>query len=408
MQRGVLAVRWRETVGGLPRPFWFLWAGQLANRLGYFVQPFLMLYLARERDLPVTTAGALVAAFGAGALVSQFVGGWLADRMGRRATLVLGMLGSAGALLGLGFVSSLPLLAVFAAVTGLFLDLYRPAVSALVADLVPAAQRPRAFGLLYWAVNVGVSVAAVLGGALAARGYWLLFVLDAATCVVFAILIAHGVPETRPQRVVGGSAGGYSVALRDGLLLALAATTLLGSSVYLQCFVTLPLVITADGLGPGAYGLIYAVNPAAVIVLQPLTLRWLGARPLVPVYASSVLLIGLGFGATAFASSIPAYAATVLVWTLGEIGFNAVAPSLVADLASPDQRGRYNGVLGLAWGGAALLGPLAGTAVLDRYGEGVLWTGCILVSVVAAAGVLALRPALASRGAVAAATATRA
>ncbi len=388
---------WQRTAGGLPRAFWYLWAGQLVNRLGYFVQPFLTLYLVRDRELPVTTAGVLVAAFGAGSLVSQVVAGWMVDRVGRRVTLVVGMLGTAVCLLGLGFSTALVPLALFAAASGLMIDVYRPAVSALVADLVPPGDRVRAFGLLYWAVNLGVSVAAVLGGALASRGYWLLFVLDAVTCVGFAVLIARGVPETRPQRPPSTEGSGYGVALRDRLLLALAGTNLVGAAVYGQCFVTLPLAITADGLGPAAYGLVYAVNPVAVIVLQPLTLRWLSARPPVLVAAASSAVMGLGFGATAFASTVPAYALTVLVWTLGEIGFNAVAPALVADIAPPEQRGRYNGVLGLSFGGAALVGPVAGTAVLQTLGEPALWTGCLVASLVSAAAMLALGPALVRR-----------
>jgi MFS family permease len=393
--------RWQRTAGGLPRAFWYLWAGQLVNRLGYFVQPFLTLYLVRDRELPVTTAGVLVAAFGAGSLVSQVVAGWMVDRIGRRVTLVVGMLGTAVCLLGLGFSTALVPLALFAAASGLMIDVYRPAVSALVADLVPPGDRVRAFGLLYWAVNLGVSVAAVLGGALASRGYWLLFVLDAVTCVGFAVLIARGVPETRPQRPPSAGGSGYGVALRDRLLLALAGTNLVGAAVYGQCFVTLPLAITADGLGPGAYGLVYAVNPVAVIVLQPLTLRWLSARPPVLVAAASSVVMGLGFGATAFASTVPAYALTVLVWTLGEIGFNAVAPALVADIAPPEQRGRYNGVLGLSFGGAALVGPVAGTAVLQTFGEPTLWSGCLVASLASAAATLALGPALARRSAAA-------
>ena len=390
-------VWWQGTAGGLPRPFWYLWAGQLVNRLGYFVEPFLTLYLVRGRELPVTTAGALVATFGAGSLLSQVVAGWMVDRVGRRVTLVVGMVGTAVALVGLGFSTALAPLALFAALAGLMIDVYRPAVSALVADLVPAADRVRAFGLLYWAVNLGVSFAAVLGGVLASRGYWLLFVLDAVTCLGFALLIARGVPETRPERSASSGGSGYGVALRDRLLLGLAGTNLVGASVYLQCFVTLPLAITADGLGPAAYGLVYAVNPVAVIVLQPLTLRWLSARPPVIVSAASLVLIGVGFGATAFASTVPAYALTVLVWTLGEIGFNAVGPALVADIAPPDQRGRYNGVLGLAWGGSALVGPLAGTVVLQRFGEGVLWSGCLVAAVASGAAMLALGPALLRR-----------
>jgi MFS family permease len=317
------------------------------------------------------------------------------------------MVATAATLLGLGAAQAVPTLAGFAFLAGLAIDLYRPAVSALVADLVSPADRPRAFALLYWAINLGVSIAAVLGGALAERGYWLLFVFDAATCLVFAALIARGVPETRPARVPGDR-GGYSATLRDPLLLGLAGVVVAGSVVYMQCFVTLPLVITADGLGPSAYGVIYAVNPLAVIIVQPLTLRWLTRLSLVRVYAGSVLLTGLGFGLTAFAHSIPAYAATVLVWTLGEIAFNAVGPTLVADIAPAHLRGRYAGVIGLAFGASALIAPLAGTAVLEHLGDWALWAGCFALGVLAAAAVFALGPAINHRRAAAPAAEARA
>jgi len=387
---------WRHTAGGLPRPFWFLFGGTLVNRLGYVVEPFLAIYLVRGRDLPVTTVGYVAAAFGLGAFASQPIGGYLADRLGRRATIVGGLVGSAVAFLALGAARDLRALIVAAAFAGLVMDLYRPAVAALVADLVSPADRPRAFGLLYWAINLGVSVAGVLGGLLAERSYWLLFVLDAVTCLAFAALIARAVPETRPQRV-RGEATGYGVALRDRMLVAIAAFTVIDSVVYLQSFITLPLAMSADGLRPAAYGIAYAVNPVAVIVIQPLTLRWLTGLPQVPVYAASALVMGVGFGLTAFAHSLPAYAATVLVWTLGEIAFNAVGPAIVAGIAPERLRGRYNGVIGLAYGGSAFIAPLVGTRLLHDFGGAVLWGGCFLASAVIAAGALALAPAMRQR-----------
>jgi MFS family permease len=387
---------WRRSIGGLPRPFWYLWSGQLVNRLGYFLEPFLTLYLVRGRDLPPTTAGAVIAAFGAGAFASQPLGGWMADRFGRRFTLVTGMVATAASLLVLGAVQPIWALAPAAVAAGLSIDLYRPAVAALVADLVSPADRPRAFGLLYWAVNLGVSIAGVLGGVLASHGYWLLFVLDAATCLVFALIILRGVPETRPERKAGDKHG-YGAALRDRLLIALSAINLVGAAVYMQCFITLPLVITGDGLGTTGYGIAYAVNPIAVILLQPLTLRWLAGLPLLRVYAASTTLIGIGFGLTAFADSVLEYGATVLVWTLGEIAFNAVAPTLIAEIAPPELRGRYNGVLGTSFGVAALVAPLVGTATLEHFGGNVLWGGCLVVCVLAAGAVLTLSPSLARR-----------
>jgi ABC-type dipeptide/oligopeptide/nickel transport system permease subunit len=80
-------------LAGLPRTYWILWTGALINRLGGFVMPLLALYLTGERGLSVEQAGLVVSLYGAGALLSGPVGGALADRWGRRSTLVLALVG---------------------------------------------------------------------------------------------------------------------------------------------------------------------------------------------------------------------------------------------------------------------------------------------------------------------------
>jgi len=107
--------------------------------------------------------------------------------------------------------------------------------------------------------------------------------------------------------------------------------------------------------------------------------------------------MGIGFWLTAFASSVPMFALTVVVWTLGEVGFNSVGPALVADIAPADLRGRYNGLVGMAYGASAFLAPLIGTRVLQAYGEGVLWTACLVASLVAAAMIALMASAIAAR-----------
>jgi MFS family permease len=379
----------------LPRPFWVLMAGTFVNRIGYVVQPFLALYLAGPRELSAATVGVVLACFGAGSLVSQVIGGYLADRIGRRATLVIGMVGSAGCFMMLASVRHLALIAVAATLTGLLLDVYRPAMSAAVADLVPPQARPRAYALIYWAINLGVAVAGVLGGVLADRSYWLLFTLDALTCVAFAALIARAVPETRPVSS-SGDPGSYRQVLRDGIAVGLFASTLLGSLVYMQQVVTLPLAVRDSGLSASAYGLIYAVNPITVIVAQPFVMRLIDRFRVVPTMVVSELILGAGFGLTAFADSIGVFAVTVLIWTIGEIGFNAVGPALIAEIAPPELRGRYNGLIGVAFGGASLLGPLAGTWLFG-VSQGLLWFCCLVTGALSAGVVLALGPSIGRR-----------
>jgi MFS family permease len=381
----------------LPRPFWVVWAGTLVNRICYFVEPFLALYLARSRHLNTPTIGLILTSFGTGSFLSQPIGGFLADRIGRRRTLVIGMVATAASYGFLVAARGDVVIGAAAFTAGLAIDLYRPAVSALIADLVEPDQRRRAYGLNYWALNLGVSFAGVLGGYFATHSFYLLFALDGATCLAFAVLIARGVPELGVPPAPANEGSGYSVALHDGLLIALTGATLITATVYIQSFATLPLAMRANHLSPFDYGIAYTVNPIAVIVLQPIAIRLLAQRSAPVVLTGSALLVGGGFGLDVFAHSLFAYAATVLVWTLGEIGGSVVGPALIAEIAPAHQRGRYNGVFSAAFGGAAILGPLVGTMTLGHLGRTTLWTSCLVCGVMAAALTGAIGPAIRRR-----------
>ena len=385
----------RSRLGGLPRAFWVLWTGSLVNRLGTMVLPFLSLYLTSGRHFSVATAGGILALLGVGQMFSQLIGGMLADRFGRRAVLTGGMVGTGVVMIGLGYVESLGLIAAFAFLLGLVVDLFRPAVQAIVADMVPADDRPRAFGLLIWAINIGFSVAMVLGGTLAGAGFRTLFWVDALTCVAFGLLVWRAVPETRVA-VRERDSGGFADVLRDRVMLGFMGIVLAASAVFLQCLSTLPLAMQGNGLPPSAYGIVMAVNGVVIVLVQPLLGNRLGRWDHSRVLAVGVVLFGLGFGATAFAGSTLAYAGTVVVWTFGEIVFHSVAATVVNDLAPAHLRGRYNGAYGTAWGISAFVAPLGGTLLLS-VGAPVLWSTCLVVCLVAAAGQLALAPAIRRR-----------
>jgi predicted MFS family arabinose efflux permease len=391
-------------VGGLPSAFWWQLAGTLINRAGTFVQPFLVLYLTTERGMSPAGAGAVLTAYGAGAFASQLLGGMLTDRIGRRPTLVGGTFASAGALLLLGAAREPLLLAAAAVLVGVCGDLYRPASAALVADLVPPEDRPRAYALLFWAVNVGFSVATVSAGALASHGYALFFLADAGSFVVFGVLVwrgTRGLPS-RPAGAGPALPGGLRVVLGDRLLLVTTAVMLAYAIVYMQAYLTLPLAVRDAGLPPSSYGLALAVNGIAIVLIQPLVLPLLGRLPQSPLLAGSHLVVGAGMALTGLCSSTPAFAASVFVWTLGEIGAAGSMSALVAAIAPAHLRGRYLGMMGAAFGGAALTAPLIGTAVYAGPGPGWLWAGCAATGLAALLVQSALTPAYARRAVIAA------
>jgi MFS family permease len=381
---------------GMPPAFWVLWWGTLVNRVGSFVTPFLALYLTGERSFTVAEAGVVLSVLGAGSAISQPLGGVLADRIGRRRTMVLGLSTAAGTLLLLGAARGWGATATAAFAYGLCLELYRPAVGAAVADLVPEHDRSRAFALQFWAINLGFSFATPLGGFLASRGYWLLFVLDAAASLGFAALILRGVPETRPLQT--GTPGRLADAMRDRLLLALLLCSVAQATASFQTFVTLPLSFRADDLGPGTYGLAIALNGVMIILLQPLLLGTVQRRGRGGLLLTALVLQGVGLGMHALAEDVLGHVVAIFVWTLGEVLMAGQLGALVVSLAPLRVRGRYLGAFGSSFGVAALLAPVSGTQVLDRFGEGGLWGGALAVSVLAGFGLRAVSAAADRRG----------
>ncbi|MFG1701644.1 MDR family MFS transporter [Nonomuraea sp. M3C6] len=385
----------QSKIGGLPRPFWALWGGTLVNRLGTMVIPFTGVYLTQSRGLSLTAAGLAMGVFGAGSLLSQLLAGVLTDRIGRRATLSGGMLATAAIMLALGYSTSLPAIVASMFVLGLVIDVYRPASNALVADLVSPAERPRAYGLLFWAINLGYAVGMTAGGWLAGQGFVWLFWVDALTSVVFAVLVWRAVPETRPE--AHESAGGFGVVLRDRVMIGFTLVALGNALVYSQTMTMLPVAMTkVVKLTPGQFGLAMALNGVLIVIVQPLVSGWLGRRDASRTFALGLAVMGLGFAMTAFVSDTFGLAVTIAVWTAGEIVTAGIPGAVVAALAPAELRGRYAGLFGFSWSLAAVLAPLLGGPLLE-IGPRVLWFTIGGVGVLSAAGMLLLGPAIRRR-----------
>lgn len=143
---------------GMPRTFWVLWCGMLVNRAGSFVVPFLAIYLTQARGLSAAQAGIVAALYGAGPAVASPLGGYLADHAGRRTTLIGALtLGGIG-MIALGFARDIAVIAPACFLVAMVGEAYRPAMQAAVADLVSPADRGRAFGLIYWVINLGADL----------------------------------------------------------------------------------------------------------------------------------------------------------------------------------------------------------------------------------------------------------
>ncbi len=371
---------------GLPRVYWVLWVGQFINRLGGFVLTFLPLFLTEHHHYTAARAGTVLSLFGLGGLFGASLGGWASDRFGRRRTLLVLTSCSAAVLLLFGIAPAGPCIAAAAFAHGVC-NGYGPALSAAVGDVVPPADRQRAFGYFYWAVNLGFTFAALLGGTLSRHGYRWLFVGDALTTVALAGIIYAFVPETRPPETEGREKAGITGlprALSDPRFLGFAAAQFMVLLVFIQSFVTLPLQERARGLSVVDVGFIAAFNGVVIVTLQPPFLRVTRGQPSWRLLTLAALLVTSAAVVAAFARDVPGFVASMAIVSLGEVAFSGASPTFVTHVAPPDRRGTYQGAFSLCWASASMLAPLLGPGLRERFGGPVMWGAAATVSALAA------------------------
>ncbi|MET9515349.1 MFS transporter [Streptomyces sp. NPDC002994] len=384
----------KETVSGLPDGFWWLWTSTLVNRTGAFVLTFLSLYLTQELGYSAWYAGLVIALHGLGGVAGSPLGGMLTDRWGRRPTMIAGHLGTAAGAAALAVVTSAVGVAVVVLLMGVAMQAVRPAIGATIADMVPEPERRRAYALNYWALNLGFAIAALGGGAAIVFGYRTLFLVDAAATVLCAVIVFMRLPETRPvvppvvkgEEAVAEAKLSLLEVLRDAPFRTLVLLNLLICLIFTAPWVALPLTMAGEGLEPSAYGMVIAVNGVVIVGFQLLVNKITDRRSPAALLTVSALLFAAGTGATALAGTPLLFAVTVVVWTLGEMVHVPTNAAATARLAPEHARGRYQGVMGMSWALAGFLAPLLAGWIVDGPGPDVLWIGCGVIGVVAAAG----------------------
>ncbi|MFI8324278.1 MDR family MFS transporter [Streptomyces sp. NPDC085529] len=387
------------TFGGLPSGFWWLWTAQLVNRACGFVMPLLAFYITDELDRSAAFAGTVVAGIGVGSLLAGPFGGALGDRFGHKPTLVGALGATAVSMIGLAYARSPWALLVGAFVVGVVNNATRPAHNALIADVIPGKDQVRAYSLNFWAINVGYSIAMLSVGLVSLVGYTALFWLNGATTLIGAVLIATRVPGRPRAAAPTGEeeAEGFGAVLRDRSFVAFVAAQFLVLTILLQSESGLPIAMGQDGFSPSTFGQVAALNGIVIVAVQlPLT-RLYKRFPESWVLAGSSALIGVGYSVLLLGHTAWIYGASIIVWTLGEIGNTPTSFALVARISPDHLRGRYQGLYQVAWTGSAVVAPLVGGWVIHTWGAAPLWLGCLVVALAAAAAQLGIGTRLTRR-----------
>ena len=387
-------------------PAWILFAGTFVNKLGNFLSIFLLLFLTGE-GVSIGKAGLAVGLIGLGNVVGNAIGGTMADRIGRRITIVISMAGSGAGTLCVPYVSRFLLLCFVVTAVGVFAQLSRPAVGATLLDLSLPEDRVTTYVIYRLSINLGMAAGPVIGGYLSSYSYTAIFWVDACTSFAYALIALRFLPETtpheprtqrsttrtRPQSIFRlrssangeeGAPGALRTILRNrGFVVFLAALTI-EALVYAQTSATLPVHIRDAGLSVNVYGWALGLN-ALIVILFELPLNHLAERfAASSVVSAGLFLITTGVAATAFAGTAVYVLLTACVWTVGEMLWAPTAESIPGSFDTPALRGRYQGAWGLAFSAGVMLGPVVGS-ILYGVNPAVLWAGMAVLGYTATA-----------------------
>ena len=399
---------------GLPADVWVIAATTLVNRAGMMAVPFLVLYLTSYLGVSAAVAGLAISAYGVGGLVTAPIAGRLADRVGPfvvlRASLALTGVVLLVIPLAKNFIVVLGLTFLWAVVA----DAARPATMSVLTGSTPPEQRKAAIAVNRLAVNLGMSIGPAVGGFLAVVSFPLLFVVDGLTSLaaagVLTVLLARNrhllvvppgprsvQPATRRSRFAP------SLVWRDRAAMLFFATALLVNIVFSQHQGAMPLYLVRDlHYRESFYGGLFVLNTLLIVALEvPLNIAMAHWTTRVSL-GLAIVLIAVGFGALAGATTTIPIAITVVLWTFGEMIFFPTSVAYVAELAPPGMTGEYMGMFSGAMSLALIIGPWLGTFLLDRVGAPTTWA-TMFVCGLSAAAVLAVSTASARAQSVAAA-----
>lgn len=387
---------------------WILVAGRLLSGIGTgFTLFYAPIFFADQVGLTKTAVGiALGSASVSGVFGRILSGSWVdSPAWGRRYTLLLSCLISAGASFVLASANNFPLLVAGNLLLGFGVGLYWPATEAIIADLTNAKNRQEAYAITRLGDSLGLQLGVVFGGALISLtgAYRLLFIIDGISFLVFFGVIWAAITETyasaskpatqnpnspKPQLKAKNTNqntkasqlfnAGWKIALQDRALLVYALVNILFTTYIAQIQSTAPLYFSNfvsvkgsnQGFSPATISALFTWHIALSILCQLPIARYLKrfSHPQALIYSAILWAVGFTLiGITGITTIYPiGWAMLALaVLAIATVAYTPAASSLVVDLAPESLRGVYLSINSLCWAAGYFIGPPLGGWALD-------------------------------------------
>lgn len=375
----------------MPISVWILVIAMALNTTAAsFLWPFNTLYINGYLGESMTLAGVALLVNSALAIVGNYIGGTLFDRIGGKRTLVISV--------GLLLASSLGFLLFHATFFGYLAwlgligfsgGLVFPTVYAFAGVIWPEGGR-RSFNAIYVAQNVGVALGTAMSGQIARINIEWIFYANFFLSVLFVVVLLFGLRYLKnPGRPIVQSQ------------LEAAATTLSGATmksmwfvaigyaalwfVYVQWQGTIAVHSKDLGVTISQYSLLWTVNGALIVFAQPLlnrALRYFEDDLKRQLVVGAIIFLA-AFIIVPFAGGFTMFMVAMVVMTIGEMFIWPAVPTIAAKLAPPGKSGQFQGLVNIAASVGRMIGPTLSGLTFDLLGMNAVF-GLLLLLIVTA------------------------
>ena len=359
---------------GLSREVYILLFARVINAFGYFVFPFMTLFMKSKIGLELDVIGRFLFFAALVHVPGSMIGGKIADTIGRKKTILI--FSGLGAITYIicGYIGASISIGYLLIASSFFMSISDPAMSAMIMDLTKPEDRQSVMSLIYLGLNIGVATGSLVAGFLFNNYSKWLFWGDGITTIVSLFLIIVFIKETLPSkdeianiektsRLDEFSEEGkfYKVMLSRPFLLVFALISTIFSFVYAQTGFLIPTHLS-ELFGKDASGVMYgtlmSLNGIIVVICTPfLVILTKKIKPTINVAIAGVIY-AVGFGMLTFAKDYRFFLISIVIWTFGEIIGGINTGIYIANHSPITHRGRFQSIFTITRESGRALGPL--------------------------------------------------
>lgn len=375
-----------------PRQFWLIALGMLVSSVGSsLIWPFQLIYVSKTLGLHLSTVATLITLSAAMGLAVSFVGGSIADKLGRKPVMLMAQLSHALAYILMSFASSYIGFLIPMTIMSIAMPFYSVGSDAMMADLLPPEQRTEGYSILRMVHNAGIAIGPAIGGFIVSGSYTLAFYLAAGCMGIYSLMLLGLVKETldrtqaKSPKAESDRLGGYGRVLKDRFFTIWVFVLAIGMIAPLMMW-TLLAVYTKQNFNLPEY--LYSWIPITnalmcVFVQYAVTHVSRRFRPL-PVIAVGMLVYAVGVGSVGWMTVFPGFIASMVVMTFGELILVPTGTTYVANRAPADLRGRYMSMYWMTWGLSRAAAPMIGGLLNDHISPRAVWHGGLAIGLASA------------------------